>query len=101
MVLAATNHPWDIDDAFRRRFEKRVYIKLPNSEGRKSLLDLNLKDIELDEEVDLVEIAERLDMYSGADITSLCRDGAMMSMRRMIKGKTTDEIRFPLLKKMF
>jgi len=93
MVLAATNHPWDIDDAFRRRFEKRVYIKLPNAEGRKSLLDLNLKDIELDEEVDLNEISDRLDQYSGADITSLCRDAAMMSMRRMIKGKTPDEIK--------
>merc|ERR1711978_240917 len=93
MVLAATNHLWDIDDAFRRRFEKRVYIKLPNAEGRKSLLDLNLKDIELDDEVDLNEISDRLDQYSGADITSLCRDAAMMSMRRMIKGKTPDEIK--------
>ena len=93
MVLAATNHPWDIDDAFRRRFEKRVYIKLPDKEGRRNLLDLNLKDIELDSEVDLEGIADRLDMYSGADITSLCRDAAMMSMRRMIKGKTPDEIK--------
>jgi SpoVK/Ycf46/Vps4 family AAA+-type ATPase len=32
MVLAATNHPWDIDEAFRRRFQKRVYIPLPNGE---------------------------------------------------------------------
>lgn len=93
MVLAATNHPWDIDDAFRRRFEKRVYIKLPDKEGRRSLLDLNLKDIELDNEINLESIAERLDSYSGADITSLCRDAAMMSMRRMIKGRTPEEIK--------
>ena len=93
MVLAATNHPWDIDDAFRRRFEKRVYIKLPDKEGRRSLLDLNLKEIELAESVELDGIAERLEQYSGADITSLCRDAAMMSMRRMIKGKTPEEIK--------
>lgn len=32
MVLGATNHPWDIDEAFRRRFEKRVYIPMPDGE---------------------------------------------------------------------
>ena len=51
MVLAATNHPWDIDDAFRRRFEKRVYIRLPDEESRENLIKLNLKDIDLHPEV--------------------------------------------------
>lgn len=46
MVLGATNHPWDLDDALRRRFEKRVHIPLPNSLGRLEMFDINLKDIE-------------------------------------------------------
>ena len=42
MVLAATNFPWDIDEALRRRLEKRIYIPLPNEDGREALVsDMN------------------------------------------------------------
>ena len=40
MVLAATNYPWLIDNAFRRRFEKRIYIPLPNLDDRRALINL-------------------------------------------------------------
>lgn len=42
-VLAATNFPWDIDEALRRRLEKRVYIPLPGMDQRVALLKINLK----------------------------------------------------------
>jgi katanin p60 ATPase-containing subunit A1 len=93
IVLAATNFPWDIDEALRRRLEKRIYIPLPNAEGRKKLLEINLREVELASDVDLAGIAEKLDGYSGADITNVCRDAAMMSMRRRITGLKPDEIR--------
>lgn len=43
MVLAATNFPWDIDEALRRRLEKRIYIPLPATPERQELLRLALK----------------------------------------------------------
>ncbi|RXG67355.1 Katanin p60 ATPase-containing subunit A-like 1 [Armadillidium vulgare] len=92
MVLAATNFPWDIDDALRRRLEKRIYIPLPNKEGCEALLRINLKEVKVDEYVDVTKIAAMLDGYSGADITNVCRDASMMAMRRKITGLTPDEI---------
>ncbi|XP_052901783.1 katanin p60 ATPase-containing subunit A-like 1 [Anopheles moucheti] len=93
MVLAATNFPWDIDEALRRRLEKRIYIPLPNSEGREALLKINLREVKVDESVDMRDIADRLDGYSGADITNVCRDASMMSMRRKIAGLRPEQIR--------
>lgn len=93
MVLAATNFPWDLDEALRRRLEKRIYIPLPDASGREELLRINLREVEIEKDVDLKVIAERLDGYSGADITNLCRDAAMMSFRRRIAGLTSEQIR--------
>lgn len=43
-VIAATNRPWDLDEAIRRRLEKRIYIPLPTEIGRRELLRINLKN---------------------------------------------------------
>lgn len=73
MVLAATNHPWRIDQAFRRRFEKRVFVSLPNDESRLALLNLYLKNISTCSELDMDKIAEGMNGYSCADIANVCR----------------------------
>lgn len=73
MVLAATNHPWDIDEAFRRRFEKRVFIGLPDDETRLGLLKLCLKGVNIDTDLDLNVVAEKLKGFSGSDITNVSR----------------------------
>ena len=92
IVLGATNFPWDIDEALRRRLEKRIYIPLPDYNGRLQLLKINLRDVPVDEDVELEVIANKLDGYSGADITTVCRDAAMMDMRRRIEGLSIEEI---------
>ncbi|KAL7848221.1 hypothetical protein AOLI_G00229390 [Acnodon oligacanthus] len=93
MVLAATNFPWDIDEALRRRLEKRIYIPLPTAIGRAELLKISLREVEVAPDVDLAVIAEKIEGYSGADITNVCRDASMMAMRRRIQGLSPEEIR--------
>ncbi|KAL2927165.1 Katanin p60 ATPase-containing subunit A1 [Bienertia sinuspersici] len=93
MVLAATNFPWDIDEALRRRLEKRIYIPLPNFESRKELIKINLRTVEMSTDVDIDEVARRTEGYSGDDLTNVCRDASLNGMRRKIAGKTRDEIK--------
>lgn len=93
MVLAATNFPWDLDEALRRRLEKRIYIPLPETIGRLELLKINLRGVNMAEDVILEEIAKKMDGYSGADITNVCRDASMMAMRRRIRGLTPEQIK--------
>ena len=56
-------------------------------------LKINLREVKLSEDVELKYIARRLGGYSGADITNVCRDASMMSMRRKIAGLKPSEIR--------
>ncbi|KAG0488870.1 hypothetical protein HPP92_007512 [Vanilla planifolia] len=93
MVLAATNFPWDIDEALRRRLEKRIYIPLPNFESRKELIRINLRSVEVAPDVNIEEVARRTEGYSGDDLTNVCRDASLNGMRRKIAGKTRDEIK--------
>merc|ERR1711920_256633 len=88
MVLAATNRPWDLDEALRRRLEKRIYIPLPAVEGRQHLFDINLKDVKMSDDADISELVRRTEGYSGADVTNVCREAAMMGLRkRMAKAR--------------
>ena len=75
MFLGATNEPWSIDYAMLRpgRLDEKVYVGLPDVAARKKVLELNLKDIPLCEDVNLDALAKRLEGYSGADLSYLCR----------------------------
>ena len=94
-VMAATNRPWDLDDALRRRFEKRVYIPLPNDKGRLQLFNLNLKKIEVDKNINYDKLVKLTEGYSGADISNVCREASFMPMRRELvanKGRKIEEL---------
>merc|ERR1719186_1782484 len=92
LVLAATNLPWDIDEALKRRLEKRIYIPLPTEQGIEALLKINMRHVKTEDELDTTSIAKLLSGYSGADVTNVCRDASMMSMRRKMAGLKASEI---------
>jgi ATP-dependent 26S proteasome regulatory subunit len=95
LVLAATNHPWDLDDALRRRLEKRVYVPLPRPSERRELLELCLRGVEArlsPADLDALSAAP-LQGYSSDDVRSVCREAAMAGLRRRVAGKSPAEVR--------
>ena len=78
LVLGATNVPWELDAAIRRRFEKRIYIPLPDKDARSYMLGLHIGDTPntLAEE-DFERIGGGTEGMSGSDISVLVRDALM------------------------
>mmetsp|Transcript_6257 Transcript_6257/g.14217 ORF Transcript_6257/g.14217 Transcript_6257/m.14217 type:complete len:442 (+) Transcript_6257:59-1384(+) len=88
LVLGATNTPWDLDTAIRRRFEKRVYIPLPELDARVRLLTLHLGDTPHScSPEEIREIASKTEGYSGADISILTRDALFEPVRKCQRAK--------------
>lgn len=67
-VIAATNKPWALDEAFLRRFQKRIYLDLPDKWSRVKLIEAFSTQLKLDPTVDLEELALLMRGYSGSDI---------------------------------
>jgi vacuolar protein-sorting-associated protein 4 len=83
LVLGATNIPWDLDPAVRRRFQKKIYINLPELEARYKMLELNIGNTpnNLTDE-DLNELAELTEGYSGSDVATLTQEAIYEPLRK-------------------
>jgi vacuolar protein-sorting-associated protein 4 len=91
LALGATNRPWDIDEAFRRRFEKRIYLPMPDVDARKELFKIYTKEIEVDQDFNVDKVVEATDGYTGSDIALICREASMQPIRELdSSGKITD-----------
>ena len=84
LVLGATNIPWGLDAAIRRRFEKRIYIPLPEEAARRRMFELHIGNTTTDcQSGDFGMLAQRTDGYSGADIGIVVREALMMPIRKV------------------
>ncbi|KAI9298651.1 transitional endoplasmic reticulum ATPase [Neoconidiobolus thromboides FSU 785] len=83
VVMAATNRPNSIDPALRRfgRFDREVDIGIPDPTGRLEILRIHTKNMKLDDDVDLEQIASETHGYVGADVAALCSEAAIQQIR--------------------
>lgn len=88
LVLAATNTPWSLDPAFRRRFQKRIYIPLPNKHARKKIIQSYLSKCDnCVEDNELDQLALLTEGFSGSDISNLMKDALMEPIRKLQHAK--------------
>ena len=93
LLIASTNKPWNIDSALLRsgRFNKRIYVGLPDSEARSKLFEYHLKKIP-HEDIDYTYLASLTDGLSNADIVEVCNSVKDIAIRRSIESNTISKI---------
>jgi transitional endoplasmic reticulum ATPase len=89
VVIAASNRPDIVDPAILRpgRFDRLIYVPEPDEKSRLEILKLYTKDMPLAKDVDIKQLASITKSYSGADLDGLCREAALLALRRDIKAK--------------
>lgn len=84
MVLAATNRPWELDEAILRRLPRAFEVGMPDKKQRSSILKVILKDENYEDCLDIEQLAALTDGYSGSDLTELCKEAAYMPIRDLL-----------------
>lgn len=80
-VMVATNRPFDLDDAVIRRLPRRLLVDLPTEKDRAAILKIHLRGEQLDDLVDLADIAKRTPFYSGSDLKNLAVSAALACVK--------------------
>ena len=94
LIIAATNLPWELDQAMLRRFERRIYIPLPDKKARFVLIRNQLKSAYHNlTDPQMEQIAAATEGYSGADLATLIRDALMRPIREFEQATEFVQIR--------
>ena len=95
VVIAATNRPDIMDPALLRpgRFDKSIFIAPPDEESRKSIFGIHTRGRPLADDVDLGVLAQKTEGCTGADISAICNEAVMNSVRKLVAkgGNPSDE----------
>jgi len=91
-VIGATNKPWALDEAFIRRFQKRILVPLHDSSTRLDMLKRYTSDLSVASDVDLQELTRLSEGFSGSDIRDVCQSAQLCLIREFFEsGKASDK----------
>lgn len=93
LVLAATNRPFDLDEAVIRRLPRRLMVNLPNASNREKILKVILAKEELASNVDFEAASRMTDGYSGSDLKNLCVTAAHRPIRELLDSEEKERTR--------
>ncbi|KAH1126354.1 hypothetical protein AAZX31_06G163200 [Glycine max] len=85
LVLAATNRPFDLDEAVIRRLPRRLMVNLPDAPNRAKILKVILEKEDLSSDIDMDAIASMTDGYSGSDLKNLCVTAAHRPIKEILE----------------
>ena len=91
VTIGATNVPWEIDSAFRRRFQRRIYVPLPDEKARKIIFEINSRGTDLDKSIDFKKLSKITNDYTGSDIANICREAIMAPIRELDSTNMIDD----------
>ena len=93
IILAATNRADVLDKALLRagRFDRQIYVELPDLNDRKEIFKVHLRPIKIDESVDVEFLSRQTPGFSGADIANVCNEAALIAARNKKKFVQKDD----------
>lgn len=90
-VVGATNKPWVLDEPFIRRFQKRIFVPLPNTEARAELISIYAKNLATSDDVSAEELVRLTEGFSGSDIRDILQSAQIKVVRELFESQKISE----------
>jgi SpoVK/Ycf46/Vps4 family AAA+-type ATPase len=91
-LIGATNKPWVLDEPFIRRFQKRIYVPLPDVKSRMDMFQIYAQNLKFENNVDFAELGRRTEGYSGGDIRDLFQSTQLKVVRDFFQRGSANDL---------
>ena len=91
-LIGATNKPWVLDEPFIRRFQKRIYVPLPDVKSRMDMFQIYSQNLKFENNVDFAELGRRTEGYSGGDIRDLFQSTQLKVVRDFFQRGSANDL---------